>query len=438
MASTAFVGPDWPTPASSTKTQGARSLSPLVDKDQPHSTGSWIEAGRRSPGSPRCWRARPPILAAGGDKALARQGGGHQPRLAHTVRRERASFTAAGPCRPPPAGSQLASGGPSVAAFAEWGEVVSPAVMVSGSKGEPQGLPPRYDGAPSPWSASRRSCPLRRPCRCRRPSTLVLLVLPSPAREASARRTLTRCGGARVRCQPPSRRAQTLRPGVAPAPCVRSAPNPDRLARVGLPLAHRAGRWPMSDHLAAKAGRWGQRIRPAHRPCRPERRSRPGLYGRSGKPGRSRSILCCAIPADWLDLYRSAAASAPACRGACSQPSAARVCNGRRASPVCVRGRQCGAEGPMQFEPGPSPLRGAGASGRCGTRRARTIPSTRFYAAARDLCSNGAGAGQTCPVPSFAYNHAQWYVAACWRVPAVRSVPRLTEARAPEPPCPRR
>jgi membrane-bound lytic murein transglycosylase B len=121
-----------------------------------------------------------------------------------------------------------------------------------------------------------------------------------------------------------------------------------------------------------------------------------------------------AIPAGWLALYRAAAATCPglpwsvlAAIGSIESGNGASGLPGVRAG-----ANRAGAEGPMQFEPGtflryaePVPPGGADPP-------SPYDPIDAVYAAARDLCSNGARGGADVPAAVFAYNHAQWYVAA--------------------------
>ena len=69
-----------------------------------------------------------------------------------------------------------------------------------------------------------------------------------------------------------------------------------------------------------------------------------------------------------------------------------------------------GAEGPMQFLPAtfaayalPVPPGGA-------SPPSPYDPADAVYAAARDLCANGAHGAANIPAAIFAYNHADWYV----------------------------
>ncbi len=69
-----------------------------------------------------------------------------------------------------------------------------------------------------------------------------------------------------------------------------------------------------------------------------------------------------------------------------------------------------GAEGPMQFEPATfaaydTPIPPGGAN-----PPSPYDPTDAVYAAARDLCANGAENGANLSAAVFAYNHASWYV----------------------------
>ena len=119
-----------------------------------------------------------------------------------------------------------------------------------------------------------------------------------------------------------------------------------------------------------------------------------------------------AIPPDYLSLYQQAAATCP---GLPWQLLAAigtvESGNGTSTMPGVRSGaNSAGAEGPMQFEPAtfaqyalPVPPGGA-------EPPSPYDPTDAVYAAAHDLCANGASNGANVAAAVYAYNHSQSYV----------------------------
>jgi cell wall-associated NlpC family hydrolase len=124
------------------------------------------------------------------------------------------------------------------------------------------------------------------------------------------------------------------------------------------------------------------------------------------------SAAAAAIPPAMLTLYQQAA---PTCPGLSWAVLAAigtvESSNGTSDLPGVHSGaNSAGAEGPMQFEPAtfaaydmPVPPGGAAPPN-------PYDPTDAVYAAARDLCANGAGNAATLDQAVFAYNHSSAYV----------------------------
>ncbi len=119
------------------------------------------------------------------------------------------------------------------------------------------------------------------------------------------------------------------------------------------------------------------------------------------------------IPADYLRLYVAAAATCPGLPwNVLAAIGTVETDNGQSTLPgVHFGANYAGAEGPMQFEPPtfaeydqPIPPGGADPPN-------PYDPADAIYAAARDLCANGARGGTNIRAAIFAYNHASWYVA---------------------------
>ena len=137
-----------------------------------------------------------------------------------------------------------------------------------------------------------------------------------------------------------------------------------------------------------------------------------GLLGGSGGSGGSTGTLPV-IPTDYLALYQAAATTCPglpwtvlAAIGTIESD------NGQSDAPGVHSGANpAGAQGPMQFEPAtfaayanPVPPGGV-------TPPSPYDPADAIYAAARDLCANGANDGRDLPGAIYNYNHATSYVA---------------------------
>lgn len=112
------------------------------------------------------------------------------------------------------------------------------------------------------------------------------------------------------------------------------------------------------------------------------------------------------IPADYLLDYQQAAASCPGLPWTVlAGIGEVETDQGRN-----IHTSSAGAQGPMQFLPAtfaeydqPIPPGGADPA-------SIMDPTDAIYAAARDLCANGARAAKDIPAAIYAYNHADWYV----------------------------
>ena len=113
-----------------------------------------------------------------------------------------------------------------------------------------------------------------------------------------------------------------------------------------------------------------------------------------------------AIPASYLALYQQAATTCPGLPwSVLAAIGTVESGNGRNEGPSVA-----GALGPMQFMPStfaqydePVPPGGANPPN-------PYDPADAIYAAARDLCANGARGGADIPRAVWGYNHAGWYV----------------------------
>jgi len=134
--------------------------------------------------------------------------------------------------------------------------------------------------------------------------------------------------------------------------------------------------------------------------------------GGEAAPTTIGATAAAAIPPDYLSLYQQAAATCPdlpwqllAAIGTVESG------NGTSTAPgVHTGANDAGAEGPMQFEPAtfteyadPVPPGGANPP-------SPYDPVDSVYAAARDLCANGARNGADLPAAVYAYNHSDSYV----------------------------
>jgi cell wall-associated NlpC family hydrolase len=136
------------------------------------------------------------------------------------------------------------------------------------------------------------------------------------------------------------------------------------------------------------------------------------LFGFGSGPEPSRAALAT-IPRDYLVLYERAAATCPGLPWTVlAAIGTVESGNGTSTAPGVHSGaNSAGAEGPMQFLPTtfaaydrPSPPGGADPP-------SPYDPADAIYAAARDLCANGARGGRDIPAAIFAYNHSDAYVA---------------------------
>jgi cell wall-associated NlpC family hydrolase len=136
------------------------------------------------------------------------------------------------------------------------------------------------------------------------------------------------------------------------------------------------------------------------------------LFGFGSGPAPSQAALA-AIPQNYLMLYERAAATCPGLSWTVlAAIGTVESGNGTSTAPGVHGGaNSAGAEGPMQFLPStfaaydrPIPPGGADPPN-------PYDPADAIYAAARDLCANGARGGRDIPAAIFAYNHSDAYVA---------------------------
>jgi len=140
----------------------------------------------------------------------------------------------------------------------------------------------------------------------------------------------------------------------------------------------------------------------------------PGSKPSSGPAGRT------AVRIDLLNLYQRAAATCPGLPWTILAAIGAVESNNGLSNAPGVRSgaNPKGAEGPMQMLPAtfaayalPVPPSGADPPN-------PYDPIDAVYAAARDLCANGALHSHDLPRAIFAYNHAAWYVTEVLRLAA--------------------
>jgi cell wall-associated NlpC family hydrolase len=139
-----------------------------------------------------------------------------------------------------------------------------------------------------------------------------------------------------------------------------------------------------------------------------------GILGAPGANVAPSGTALSAIPADYLALYQQAAATCPGLPWAVlAAIGTVESANGQSTLPGVHSGVNFAgvAEGPMQFEPAtfvrydqPIPPGGADPP-------SPYDPIDAIYAAARDLCANGARDGANMPSAVYAYNHDLAYVA---------------------------
>ncbi len=136
------------------------------------------------------------------------------------------------------------------------------------------------------------------------------------------------------------------------------------------------------------------------------------LFGFGSGPAPSQAALA-AIPQNYLVLYERAAATCPGLSWTVlAAIGTVESGNGTSTAPGVHSGaNSAGAEGPMQFLPAtfaaydrPIPPGGADPP-------SPYDPADAIYAAARNLCANGAAGGRNIPAAIFAYNHSDAYVA---------------------------
>jgi cell wall-associated NlpC family hydrolase len=163
-----------------------------------------------------------------------------------------------------------------------------------------------------------------------------------------------------------------------------------------------------------------------------------GLLGAvSGGSGPS-AAATAAIPAAMLDLYEEAATACPGLSWAVlAAIGTVESGNGTSTLPGVHSGANpAGAEGPMQFEPATfaaydSPVPPGGA-----LPPNPYDPPDAVYAAARDLCANGAGNSATLASAVFAYNHSDAYVTQVLDLARSYVQPPATQPRATAAPGP--
>jgi cell wall-associated NlpC family hydrolase len=136
------------------------------------------------------------------------------------------------------------------------------------------------------------------------------------------------------------------------------------------------------------------------------------LFGFGSGPAPSKAALA-AIPQNYLVLYERAATTCPGLSWTVlAAIGTVESGNGTSTAPGVHSGaNSAGAEGPMQFLPAtfaaydrPIPPGGADPP-------SPYDPADAIYAAARNLCANGARGGRDIPAAIFAYNHSDAYVA---------------------------
>jgi cell wall-associated NlpC family hydrolase len=137
-----------------------------------------------------------------------------------------------------------------------------------------------------------------------------------------------------------------------------------------------------------------------------------GGGGSSSSPAPPSRTAAHQIPPTYLQLYIEAAGTCPDLSWTVlAAIGTVESNNGQSTAPgVHTGANSAGAEGPMQFEPAtfaeydqPIPPGGA-------RPPSPYDPTDAIYAAARDLCANGARDGRDLHAAIFAYNHANWYV----------------------------
>ncbi|HEY6625075.1 MAG TPA: NlpC/P60 family protein [Acidimicrobiales bacterium] len=118
-----------------------------------------------------------------------------------------------------------------------------------------------------------------------------------------------------------------------------------------------------------------------------------------------------AVPADWVNQYRLAAATCPGLSwSVLAGIGTVETDNGQSNAPGVWSGsNSAGAEGPMQFEP--ATFAADAVIGPGGAQPASPYdPIDAIYTAAKLLCSNGAGTTSGLRAAVFDYNHSDTYV----------------------------
>ena len=138
-----------------------------------------------------------------------------------------------------------------------------------------------------------------------------------------------------------------------------------------------------------------------------------GILGGTGADILPTTAALAAIPGGYLSLYQQASATCPGLSWTVlAAIGTIESSNGTSTLPGVQAGaNSAGAEGPMQFEPvtfaqydEPVPPGGANPP-------SPYDPTDAIYAAARDLCANGARNDADLEAAVFAYNHSAAYVA---------------------------
>jgi cell wall-associated NlpC family hydrolase len=138
-----------------------------------------------------------------------------------------------------------------------------------------------------------------------------------------------------------------------------------------------------------------------------------GILGGTGADILPTTAALAAIPGGYLSLYQQASATCPGLSWTVlAAIGTVESSNGTSTLPGVQAGANwAGAEGPMQFEPAtfaqydePVPPGGADPP-------SPYDPTDAVYAAARDLCANGARNDADLEAAIFAYNHSAAYVA---------------------------
>jgi len=134
----------------------------------------------------------------------------------------------------------------------------------------------------------------------------------------------------------------------------------------------------------------------------------PGSGGPASPGGADRAP---AVPADWVNHYRLAAATCPGLSwSVLAGIGTVETDNGQSNAPGVWSGsNSAGAEGPMQFEP--ATFADDAVVGPGGAQPASPYdPIDAIYTAAKLLCANGAGSASGLRAAIYDYNHSDTYV----------------------------